>query len=173
MGVNDELASVTRAGTASVLRLRRELPHPPHRVWTALTDDAHLAAWFPTTIEGDRAAGAPLRFAFRQGEAEPFEGEMITYDPPSALELRWADDIVRFELHPLDGGCLLELTVTFPEHGKAARDATGWHVCLERLGYVCDGTAPPWAPPDRWRELHPRYVEGLGPEASTIGPPAG
>ncbi len=62
--------------------------------------------------------------------------------------------------------------MTFPEHGKAARDAAGWHVCLEQLGFVCDGTDPPWPPPERWRVVHPYYVERLGPEASAVGRPA-
>jgi hypothetical protein len=64
------------------------------------------------------------------------------------------------------------LTVTFSEYGKAARDAAGWHVCLEQLAYVCASASPPWPPPERWREVHPRYVERLGPQASTIGPPS-
>jgi len=87
------------------------------------------------------------------------------------MELRWADDILRFELEPDGSGCVLVLTVTFPEHGKAARDAAGWHVCLEELAHVCDRTGLPWKPPDRWRLVHRGYVERLGPEASAIGPP--
>ena len=69
-------------------------------MWRALTEDGHLAAWFPTTIEGPRRAGAPLHFSFRQGEAEAFDGEMLAFEPPSLMELRWADDVVRFELEP-------------------------------------------------------------------------
>lgn len=33
--------------------------------------------------------------------------------------------------------------------------------------------APASRPGARWAEVHPGYVERLGPEASTIGPPAG
>ncbi len=64
--------------------------------------------------------------------------------------------------------------MTFPEHGKAARDAAGWHVCLEQLTALCDGSELPWSsqPPERWRVVHRGYVERLGPEASVIGPPA-
>ena len=42
--------------------------------------------------------------------------------------------MLRFELEPDGSGSVLTLTVTFPEYGKAARDAAGWHVCLEQLG---------------------------------------
>ena len=98
---------------------------------------------------------------------------MLAFDPPSVMELRWADDLLRFELTPdaEGGGCVLDLIVTFPEHGKAARDAAGWHVCLDQLGHVVDRRAPPWDTPDRWRVVHPEYVQRLGPEASVLGPP--
>jgi uncharacterized protein YndB with AHSA1/START domain len=122
-------------------------------------------------MEGPRVAGAPLHFAFRESEGEPFDGKMLAFEPPSLLELRWADDVLRFELEPDASGCVLRLTVTFPEHGKAARDGAGWHVCLEQLAHVSGGTELPWKPPDRWREVHRGYVERLGPEASAIGPP--
>jgi hypothetical protein len=61
--------------------------------------------------------------------------------------------------------------VTFPEHGKAARDAGGWHVCLERLSCLLDEVDPPSAEPDRWREVNAEYKLRFGPEASSIGPP--
>jgi uncharacterized protein YndB with AHSA1/START domain len=165
--------TLERTDDVSILRFRRRLAHPPSTVWTALTEDRHLAEWFPTTVEGERVTGAPLHFSFRESEGAPFDGEMTCYDPPTTLELRWGDDLLRFELEPeRDGaGCVLTLTVTFPEHGKAARDAAGWHVCLEQLAHACDGTTPPRSPPERWREIHARYVERLGPEASAIGPP--
>ena len=172
MTADEEFGSLERVGDASVLRFRRRLAHPPQRVWTALTDDEHLVGWFPTTIEGERQPGAPLRFSFRRSEGEPFDGEMLVFEPPSVMELRWADDILRFELEPDGSGCLLSLTATFRGHGKAARDAAGWHVCMEQLAHVVDGTALPWEPPDRWRAVHPGYVARLGPEASRVGPPA-
>ena len=160
-----------RSGDLSTLRFRRSLAQPPETVWAALTEDEHLNEWFPTTIEGARAVGAALHYAFRQGEGEPFDGQMTAFEPPSLMELRWADDLLRFELEPDGSGCILSLTVTFPEHGKAARDATGWQVCLERLSFVCSGASVPWSPPERWRVVYPRYVAAFGAEASVIGPP--
>jgi uncharacterized protein YndB with AHSA1/START domain len=167
----EEFGTLEWSGDVSILRYERHLAHPQHKVWRALTEDAHLAAWFPTTIEGERSAGASLHFAFRQSEGQPFEGQMLVFDPPSLMELRWADDLLRFELEPDGTGCILRLTVTFPEHGKAARDAAGWHVCLEQLAADCDGSDHSRQPPDRWRAVHRGYVERLGPEASAIGPP--
>jgi uncharacterized protein YndB with AHSA1/START domain len=154
------------------LEFTRRLPHPPEKVWPALTEPEHLAAWFPTTIEGERAAGAALRFTFPHGEAPPFDGEIITYDPPSVLEYRWGPDTLRFELRPDGDGSMLTLLDTIDEHGKAARDAAGWHVCLDLLANHLAGEASPDLR-TRWKPLHDSYVARFGPEASTIGPPEG
>ena len=153
------------------LRFTRKLPHPPEKVWRALTEPQDLGAWFPTDIEGERAAGAPLRFVFRNGEGPTIDGEMITYDPPSVLEFRWGGgETLRFELQPEGEGTLFTFRNTFDELGKAARDGAGWHVCLDALAADLDGT--PWTSSGRWSAVHGSYVERLGPAASTIGPPA-
>jgi Activator of Hsp90 ATPase homolog 1-like protein len=66
-----ECGALARAGDSFVLQYLRRLPHPREKVWRALTEDEHLAGWFPTTMEGDRAAGAPLRSSFRESEGDP------------------------------------------------------------------------------------------------------
>ena len=147
----------------------RTLPHPPEKVWRALTEPEHLAHWFPTTIEGERAAGAPLRFAFRSGEAPAFDGELIAFEPPSLLEFRWGPDVIRLELRPESDGTELTLLDTLEERGKGARDAAGWHVCLDKLAAHLDGEESATA----WQTVHAEYVERFGPEAATIGPPEG
>jgi uncharacterized protein YndB with AHSA1/START domain len=155
------------------LRFTRRLPHPPEKVWSALTEPEHLEAWFPTTIDGERAAGAKLRFEHRDAAGPAFEGEMLTYDPPSALEFTWGGDVLRFELRPSGDGTELTLVDTLVERGKAARDAAGWHACLDVLAAsLADEPVLPDSMA-RWREVHPDYVERLGPEAATIGPPEG
>jgi uncharacterized protein YndB with AHSA1/START domain len=151
----------------------RTLPHPPEKVWQALTEAGHLKAWFPTNIVGDRAAGAHLRFEFANNEAPAFDGEMFTYDPPKRLEFRWGPDTLRFELEPAGDGCTLTLVDVLEEKGKAARDGAGWHVCLEALAHDLDGDPEARAQMERWDEVHPGYVERFGPDAATVGPPEG
>ena len=155
------------------LRFTRTLPHPPEKVWRAITEPQHLANWFPTTIEGERTPGAPLRFSFPGGQAPPFEGEMLAYEPQSLIEFRWGPDIVRLELRPVEGGTELTLLDTLEEHGKAARDGAGWHTCLDALEAGLHGEGDARKGMSRWREVHARYVEDFGPEAATIGPPEG
>lgn len=162
---------LARQGDRTVVRFRRRMHHRPETVWRALSQPEHLEAWFPTTIEGERKTGAPLHFGFRDMEAPPFDGEMLTFAPPTLMELQWAEDRLRFELQPDGTGTVLVLTVTFAEIGTVARDSAGWHACLDRLGCTLDGRAAPWSSADRWREVRDTYIERFGPEASAIGPP--
>jgi uncharacterized protein YndB with AHSA1/START domain len=155
------------------LRFTRILRHPLEQVWQAITEPEHLAHWFPTTIEGERAAGAPLRFSFTGGQAPPLEGEMIAYEPPSLMELRWGTDILRLELRPAAEGTKLTLLDTLDERGKAARDGAGWHVCLDWLADHLRGEPTDRGSTQGWKAVHPHYVESFGAEATTIGPPEG
>lgn len=135
-----------------------------------MTEPEHLAVWFPQQIVGDRQAGAPLRFVSSAGEG--FDGQMLVFDPPSVMELVWGADRLRIELQADVAGSLLTLTDTFDDLGKAARDAAGWHECLDRLASDLDGIAPPaWG--DRWRQVNQVYAARFGPEAAVIGPPPG
>ena len=153
------------------LRFTRTLAHPADKVWRAITDPQHLAAWFPTSIEGERRSGAALRFTFPNGEAEPFTGEMTACDPFTLLEFTWGGDTLRFELEPAGHKTILTLTDTFTPVGKGARDAAGWHACLDLLENHIDGAQPPPDPGERWRHAHNIYVARFPQEATTIGPP--
>ncbi|MGH9281102.1 MAG: SRPBCC family protein [Acidimicrobiales bacterium] len=166
--MDDRYGRLSASGDRWALTFTRRLPHSPEKVWRALTEPEHLAAWFPSGIEGERAAGAKLRFPFPQAEGPTEEGEMLAFEPPRLMELRWADDVLRFELRPDGEGTVLTLVDTFDELGKAARDAAGWHVCLDALVLHLAGDGQ--SPPD-WKPLNDEYNERLGPEASTIGPP--
>jgi uncharacterized protein YndB with AHSA1/START domain len=167
-----------RAGGRWRLRFERLLPHSPARVWRALTEEAHLAAWFPTTIEGELRVGAPLQFRFRDGEYPTTHGEVIACEDGRVLEFTWGhsdEDIdqpeqSRFELTPDGDGCRLVFMTTYDQVGKSARDAAGWHVCFDRLeahlaGHEVNLSADPWTPLNKW------YAERFGPEAASLGPP--
>lgn len=173
---NADYAELIDPDGQPTLVFRRELRHPPAKVWRALTNDADLAAWFPTTIEGERATGAALRFNFRDDDEYAaglpgFEGRMIAVDEPSLLELSWGDHVLRFELAPTSVGTTLILTVRLEELGVAARDAAGWHVSLANLTNRLDDDAP--IATDAWKSINADYNERFGPAASAIGPPEG
>jgi uncharacterized protein YndB with AHSA1/START domain len=153
------------------LRFVRALAHPVEKVWQAVTSPEGLSAWFPFDVVGERAAGAPLEFVFRDGEGEPFTGSMVSFVPPSVMELAWdGDETLRLEVRATAGGCELTLINRFDEIGKAARDAAGWHACLDALAASLAGGSIDAM--TVWREVHPGYVSRFGASAATIGPPA-
>jgi uncharacterized protein YndB with AHSA1/START domain len=161
-------------GDRWMLRFTRELACPAEKVWRAVTEPAHLDAWFPMRILGEWRVGAPLKFEARGGEHPAFDGEVLACEPPTLLEFRWGPDVLRFEIVPNAEpatGCTFRLSDVFGELGKAARDGAGWHTCLDFLEHHLTGTAAPWTTRERWDEVHPGYVERFGPEAATLGPP--
>ena len=153
------------AGSRWRLRFTRRLAHTPEKVWRAIVEPEHRDTWFPQRIVGNWSAGAPLTFESEYGN---FDGEVLAYQPPTLVEFRWGTDEIRLEIRPDGDGTLLTLLDTFDEQGKAARDAAGWHVCLDALESSLAGRKST----SEWTAVHPRYVAEFGPEAATIGPPA-
>ena len=163
-----------------VLRFERHLGHPPEKVWHALTEPDQLRRWFPTDIEGERKLGARIRFVFREDapraqdmpellehDPEDLDGEFTEFDPPRLLAYTWGDEDLRWELERAGEGCRIAFTHTYGERTgiphpggprkRAARDASGWEVCLASLEALLDGRD--WAPGELWKRRYERYVE--------------
>ena len=104
----------------SVKDIAREIryPHPPERVWRALTDPAVLASWL---METEGFAAVPgTRFRFRTKPAPGFDGvvhcEVLEVDAPRRLVYTWASGKMRehpttvsWTLHPDPAGTRLVL----------------------------------------------------------------
>lgn len=118
----------------SVLVMSRNLPHPPAKVWRAITEPAHLAHWFPDElgIEGDKIVF---------GSGEP--GRITDLDEPRVFAFTWGEDHLRWELHPRGEHTLLTLTHTFGDHYGAASFASGWHTCIAHLAAHLSGHDAP------------------------------
>jgi uncharacterized protein YndB with AHSA1/START domain len=161
----------------AVLRFERLLAHPPERVWRALTEADELRSWHPTPAEFEPATGGTVRYLPGEGVPAMPDGEVTDYEPPRLLGHTWGDDHLRWELRPHDEGCLLVLIHTFDDRFKAARDAAGWHVCLDALASSLAGATAPSAEggerlPGGWRELNHAYERrfGIPPEKATPPP---
>lgn len=151
----------------AVLRMQRRLPHPPAKVWRALTDPDHLSQWFPATVTMDLAVGAVISFDFGDGP-EP-GGEIIQLDPPHVFAFMWDDSLLRFELHPDDGderSTLLTFTHIFDDRAAAASYASGWHGCLAAMQQILAGRPAEHARPTA--ELHDAYVAKFGLDAGSV-----
>lgn len=155
------------------VRFERRLPHPPERVWRAVTETEELAQWFPARPEigGERRVGAGLTFVYPGNEAPPETGEILELDEPHLFAFSWRPgaggepQILRFELE-LDGdGTKLVFTHELPRP-DSAKVAAGWELCLDDLEAALDGQPRADFPEGRWVELHEAYAErfGVSPE---------
>jgi uncharacterized protein YndB with AHSA1/START domain len=142
------------------LRFERRLKHPVDAVWQALTQPEQLKQWFPSTVSGDFAPGGRLTFSFETHDVPDTHGEITELDEPRRLAFYWGDDHLRFELDPDGDGCRLRFTCLLDARDKAARDAAGWHVCLDRLEGVVAGAG--------WQELYEDYETRGFPSGAAI-----
>jgi uncharacterized protein YndB with AHSA1/START domain len=154
-------------GRAKV-RFERLLAHPIEDVWRALTERDELAHWFPSTVEGELTVGGALRFRHEEGE---WTGEVRELDPPHVLAFTWGEDLLVFELREVQGGTKLLFTAVMSELNKAARDAAGWHVCLDRLEAFTGGadtSAPGSELTGEWRDHYAAYAEHGFPTGAVL-----
>jgi hypothetical protein len=93
-------------------------------------------------VAGELRPGASLRFDFREHAMPHMEGSVTEFDPPHRFAYWWGEDLLGFALESVDGGgaTLLRFTVQLGTEDKAARDAAGWHVCLDRLAAQLAGS---------------------------------
>lgn len=94
--------------------IRKEVryPHPPERVWRALTTREALAVWL---MPNDFTPEVGHRFNFRTDPAPGFDGivhcEVLELDAPRRMVWSWrggnVDTTVTFELEPVAGGTRL------------------------------------------------------------------
>jgi uncharacterized protein YndB with AHSA1/START domain len=159
-------ATLISTGDKPVLRFERFLPRPVQEVWHAVTDPTELRNWFPTRIEIDRwVAGATLTHHFDGQPFGPLPGTVLECSEPHRLVFTWGEDTIGFELSAAEGGTAFVLTEELGA-SRAARNAAGWEVCLERL---VDGVVG-----EDWTSRFERYSASFEPLlGAQEGPPTG
>jgi uncharacterized protein YndB with AHSA1/START domain len=122
-----------------------DLPHPPAKVWRALTTPALLARWL---MENDIAPVVGHRFTMRAQPQGGWNGlvecEVLACDEPTLLRYSWKgsnlDSVVTWTLSPTATGTHLRLEhAGFTEQNGFAFDAMGkgWRGPIaERLAKV-------------------------------------
>jgi len=127
------------------LSLELDLPHPPEKVWRALTDPALLAGWLLPVTGLKLAPGTA--FTFR---TQPFPGwdgtvncRMLGIEPHRKLRYAWVvpgdmalDTVVTFTLTPTASGTRLSLVQSGfkPEQKQNFGGARyGWNLMGNRL----------------------------------------
>ena len=90
-------------------------PYPIREVWDAITNPARLADWwlpFDADITVDLREGGEMVFAGRGDEPVTMTCTILRVEPPMLLEHTHADagSYMRWELEPVDTGCVLRLS---------------------------------------------------------------
>jgi uncharacterized protein YndB with AHSA1/START domain len=153
------------------VRFERRYEHPSTRVWAAITVPSELAFWFPSTVEIEPRVGGRVVFGGDPHLTDSI-GTVLEYEPPSRLGFTWGTDELHFEVTP-DGEnvCVLTLINVLAARDTAARNASGWTVCLGELDKLLAGTpgdgphsdsVPPFEP------IYESYVADGMPFGATI-----
>ncbi len=110
----------------------RDFPHPPPRVWRALTAPADLGEWAPYTADRDLASLGPATLTMIDGDEHvDIAVEVTEVEPERTLSYSWGTDLLRWDLAPIRSGTRLTLHHTVADPSWVAQVAAGWHICLD------------------------------------------
>jgi len=146
----------TDAQGNKVITYTRKLDHAIEKVWRAITEEAHRAAWFPELTLG-AAVGADAIVNFSGSECPPPEDDpsdvyfcrVTRFEPPYVLEYAGPNEHHKFELVEKDGGCQLTFFATLPDADVFDDEAKtistrysvacGWHYKLDEMEWSLNG----------------------------------
>jgi uncharacterized protein YndB with AHSA1/START domain len=134
----------------------RLLNHPIEKVWRAIADETHRAAWFPElTLSHQTGGDAVVNFSGSDcppPESNPSDIDfckVTRFEPPNILEYSGPSEHHLFELVAQGTGCLLKFLATLPEAATFDDDANtiqtrysiacGWHYKLDEMEWDLDG----------------------------------
>lgn len=163
-------------------RYQRELTHPIERVWRAITDADELAHWLGTKPELELRVGGlyVLIHTSPDGtQSQRVEDRVVRLEPPHVFaHTFWAElnpsALVTWTLTPTGTGTRLDLTHELDITDMQAvagqesivtmmsRNASGWHILLDRLSAEIDGEDVDQAwPKGTQQALQERYASLL------------
>ena len=130
--------------TTHALVIERIFPHPPEKLWRALTENPLIAQWL---FKNDFEPKVGRKFQFRSEPMPQWDGvidcEVLVVEPAKRLSYTWSTmgmaSEVLFTLTPADGGTHVRMEHSgFPQDNDAAyKGATyGWQSFLGKLDTV-------------------------------------
>ncbi|MEU1462471.1 SRPBCC family protein [Streptomyces sp. NPDC005727] len=153
------------------VRFSRTYDLPPDRVWRLVTDPGELAGWFPSRAEIDPRPGGAIRFS-GDPHMPDSTGSVLAAEPLRHLSFEWGGDELRFDLEAEDGRrTRLTLTDVLTAENAAARNGSGWEVCLAALDARARGerpTGPHAGAGAAWREFYDAYVAAGVPSGAPV-----
>jgi uncharacterized protein YndB with AHSA1/START domain len=138
---------MTAAAPTRTLVIEREMPHPPEKIWRALTQGALIEEWL---MKNDFQPVVGHRFSFRATPVPNWDGviesEVLAIEPHSRLSYSWGTmgmvSVVTWTLTPTRGGTHLRMEQTgFPSEESASyKGATyGWTKFIGNMERVAGG----------------------------------
>ena len=143
--------ALERTANGGIIRFERHLPYPIRDVWDAITNPARLAEWllpFDADITVDLQEGGQMVFAARGDEPVTMTCTILRVEPPMLFEHTHLDatSYVRWELEPVDTGCVLRLSHFVADTAGAIDNCyvVGLHASLARLAPCLAGRPVAW-----------------------------
>jgi uncharacterized protein YndB with AHSA1/START domain len=164
-------AEVRKDGEKWTLVLVRDLPHPPAKVWTAITDPEHLREWAP--FDSDRSLGTVGTATLTTvGAPQPHvtETKVTRADAPRVLEFSWGGQDIRWELEPIASNATRLTLWHNIDRRYIAMGAAGWHISIDVLDRALAGepigraVGPAAFKVDGFQRLHAEYAKQFGVE---------
>lgn len=145
----------------------RDFPHPPARVWRALTRPAELGEWAPYTADRDLDNVGPATLTMIDGEERvDIAVDVTEVETQRVLAYSWGTDLLRWELAATPSGTRLTLHHTVADRSWVPKVAAGWHICLDVADRLLSGNAIPPIRGDEarahgWDSLRDAYATKL------------
>ena len=153
------------------VRFERVYPHSVERVWAAITEPDELQRWFPSRVTLDPRVGGRVLFS-GDPYADDHTGTVLVWEPPHRLAFTWGDEEVHFQLEATpDESCRFVLLDYLAASNAAARNASGWTVCLGELDKLIAGTpgsGPHSDDTPRFQPIYEHYVAAGLPHGAAI-----
>ena len=167
--------TIERTADGGVIRFERHLAFPIREVWDAITNPERLADWwlpFEADITVDLREGGAIVFAARGDEPMTITCTIVRVEPPMLLEHTHVDpaSLMRWELEPVDSGCVLRLTHFVPDTDAAIANCyiVGLYTSLSRLEPSLAGRPIEWDW-QRFAETQAHYASvGLAPPVAGV-----
>ncbi|TRZ38635.1 SRPBCC family protein [Niallia circulans] len=153
------LADIKKVEEGYTAIFKRNFRYNAEQVWSALTDNEKLTAWFHNLEAEDLRIGGNIRFYMRDGTNTSIEMKILDFKEGVLLEYEWGEGSVRFEVAPSKAGSSLVLCEIFPNWtDHTPKDIAGWHASLEVLSSLLDGKVIEF-PMERWEDLFKNYQQ--------------
>jgi len=139
-----ELGIITKKANGLEVRFERVYNASREVVWDAITNPDKLAIWF-TDIEMDFVIGGKMVIRFRDADKTDSFGKIMRIKKPELFEFSWDDELATWELFEVvprrvGAKCRLVLTYSKMAENYAFSVPAGWHVLLDQLEKVLNGS---------------------------------